>query len=413
MNQYDQAKIFTEIDSCRICDSNDLHEVLNLGEQPPANTLRRELKDILPVAPLKLVHCANCLTVQLTTTVEPDYLFSHYVWVTATSATARSYSEIFCSEVLKRTKKSLPFVVEIASNDGTFLKKFQERECSVLGIDPAQNIAQKAAENGIPTVADFFNVNIARKLLKDHGHPGVVIARNVIPHVKEIHSIVEGLSELVDASGVVAIEFHYTKKIIDELHYDSIYHEHLFYFSIKSIEGLFNKYGFYSFDVFSSPISGGSLVLFFSKNKIKKTEDLEQMINSEDALCLNTLPKWKDFGEKSVAHSKNLKEIVDKYASKGALVAYGASARSSTMMNFSRITKHQIDYVIDKNPLKQGLYTPGTDIPIVSYEDGIKDLSGKNMLLLAWNFEKEVVQDLRSSGFKGDIIVPLPTIHIV
>jgi len=413
MNNQKSVKIFTEISSCRVCDSRDLNNVLDLDDQPPANSLREELEDVLISVPLKLVHCANCFTVQLTATVEPDYLFSHYVWVTATSATARSYSEIFCSEVLKRTKQSLPFVVEIASNDGTFLKKFQDRECTVLGIDPAQNIAKKAADNGIPTIADFFNVDIARKILKDHGHPSVVMARNVIPHVKEIHSIVEGLSELIDSSGIVAIELHYAKKIIEELHYDSIYHEHLFYFSIKSIEGLFEKYGLYSYDIFSSPISGGSLVIFFSKNKIKKTEDLERMTKSEDELRLNTLSKWQEFGEKSIVHSKNLKEIVDKYASKGALVAYGASARSSTMMNFSGITNYQINYVIDKNPLKQGLYTPGTDIPIVSYEDGIKDLSEKNILLLAWNFEKEVVHDLRSSGFKGDIIVPLPTIHIV
>ena len=413
MNNQNSVKIFTEISSCRVCDSRDLHNVLDLESQPPANSLREDLEDVLPTAPLKLVHCANCFTVQLTATVEPDYLFSHYVWVTATSSTARTYSEIFCSEVLKRSAQSLPFVVEIASNDGTFLKKFQDRGCTVLGIDPAQNIALKAAQNGIPTVANFFNIDISRKILKNHGRPNVVMARNVIPHVKEIHSIVEGISELVDSGGIVAIEFHYSKKIIEELHYDSIYHEHLFYFSIKSLEGLFEKYGLYSFDVFSSPISGGSLVLFFSKNQIKKTEDLERMINSEDELHLNTLTKWQDFGEKSIAHSKNLKKIVDKYASKGALVAYGASARSSTMMNFSGITKNQINYVIDKNPLKQGLYTPGTDIPIVSYEDGIKDLGGKNILLLAWNFEEEVVQDLRSIGFKGDIIVPLPTIHIV
>lgn len=412
-NQQNNQRIFSEIDACRLCSSRDLHDVLDLGSQPPANSLRKDLNESVPNAPLKLVQCGHCSAVQLTATVDPAYLFSQYVWVTATSATARSYSEIYCAEVLNRTAVKSPFVVEVASNDGTFLKQFKEKGCSILGVDPAKNIATKASSAGIPTLAEFFDVTIAKKILVEHRRPSVVMARNVIPHVKEIHSIVEGLSALVDSDGMVVIEFHYAKTIAEELHYDSIYHEHLFYFSIKSLAALFAQYGLYPFDAFASPISGGSLVLFFSSKKIEPSAALNKLVEIEEQSGLNHLSTWQQFGVESEKHAHNLKKIVAEYAKNGPLVAYGASARSSTLMNFAGISNQEIDCIIDRNPIKHGLYTPGTNIPIMSYEEGLKRLDGKHLLLLAWNFEEEIVQDLRASGFKGDIIVPLPNeVHV-
>lgn len=412
-NQQNNQRIFTEIDACRLCFSKDLHDVLDLGSQPPANSLRKELNASVLNAPLKLVQCGDCSAVQLTATVDPAYLFSQYVWVTATSATARSYSEFYCAEVLKRTAVKSPFVVEVASNDGTFLKQFKDKGCSILGVDPAKNIATTATSAGIPTLAEFFDVNISRKILVEHKRPNIVMARNVIPHVKEIHSIVEGLSDLVNSDGIVVIEFHYAKTIAEELHYDSIYHEHLFYFSIKSLSTLFAQYGLYPFDSFTSPISGGSLVLFFSSEKIEPSIAFRDLVKTEEQSELNHLDTWQQFGAESKKHADNLKKIVVEYAKKSPLVAYGASARSSTLMNFAGISNQEIDSVIDRNPIKHLLYTPGTNIPIVSYEEGLKRLDGKHLLLLAWNFEEEIVQDLRKSGFKGDIIVPLPNkVHI-
>jgi hypothetical protein len=406
-------RIYSEIDACRLCSSKDLQDVLDLGNQPPANSLRTSLNESLPYAPLKLVRCGNCCAVQLTATVDPAYLFSQYVWVTATSATARSYSERYCAEVLSRAKVERPFVVEVASNDGTFLKQFKEKGCRVLGIDPAKNIAAKASSAGIPTLAEFFDAAMAGKILAEHQRPNVVMARNVIPHVKDIHSIVEGLSVLADSDGMVVIEFHYAKTIVEELHYDSIYHEHLFYFSIKSLAALFSRYGLHPFDAFASPISGGSLVIFFSGRRIAPSAALNRLLEIEEASGLNHLNTWRQFGAKSERHARELKRVVVEYAKNGPLVAYGASARSSTLMNFAGISNHEIACVIDRNPIKHGLYTPGTNIQIVPYEEGLRQSGGKHLLLLAWNFEEEIVKDLRGSGFGGDIIVPLPNeVHI-
>jgi len=405
--------IFTGIDACRLCLSKNLHPVLDLGSQPPANSLREDLSEAVSEAPLELVRCDDCSAIQLTATVDPAYLFSQYVWVTATSTTARSYSETYCAEVLKRSVVESPFVVEIASNDGTFLKQFKSEGCPVLGVDPAQNIAADASNAGIPTWAEFFDITIAKKVLAEKQQPNIVMARNVIPHVKEIHSIVEGLSALVDDTGMVVIEFHYAKAIAEELHYDSIYHEHLFYFSIKSLCALFAQYELFSFDILESPISGGSLVLFFSHKELDPSMALRDLIEIEELSGFNNLSTWQDFGVKSEKHAQSLKSIVADYAKNGKLVAYGASARSSTLMNFAGISAKEIDCVVDRNPIKHGLYTPRTNIPIVSYEEGLKKLDGKHLLLLAWNFEEEIVRDLRASGFKGDIIVPLPNeVHI-
>ena len=406
-------KIYSEIDVCRICSSKNLQDVLNLGDQPPANSLRKSLNELLPFAPLHLVQCEKCFTLQLTATIDPLYLFHQYVWVTATSSTARNYSEVYCAEVLKRSKVKVPFVLEVASNDGTFLKQFKEKGCQILGVDPAKNIALNASNVGIPTLPDFFDLTIAKKILNKHEHPNIVMARNVIPHVKEIHSIVEGMSYLIDDDGMVVIEFHYAKIIAEQLHYDSIYHEHLFYFSIKSLAVLFSHYGLYAFDVFSSPISGGSLVLFFSKQHKEPSIALSSLIETEKHSSLNALTTWQQFGTKSKQHAYNLKNIVEKYVKSGKLIAYGASARSSTLMNFAGISNSEIECIIDRNSIKHDLFTPGTNIPIVSYEEGIQKFNGKHLLLLAWNFEDEVVRDLRASGFKGDIIVPLPNkVHI-
>ncbi len=403
-----KEKIYYEIKECRICDSDKLQEVLDLGEQPPANSLRANVNEDLPMAPLKLVQCENCSTVQLTATVDPKYLFSKYVWVTATSKTAREYSEYYASEVLKRLSVGNPFVVEVASNDGTFLSKFKSRGCGVLGVDPAKNIAEKATQDGIPTLAEFFNEEVSKKILAEYQRPNVVMARNVIPHVEEIHSIAKGMSELVEAEGLVVVEFHYADIIAKELHYDSIYHEHLFYFSLKSINHLFEKYGLYSFDAFSSPISGGSIALIFSKERKNHQPYLKDLLIKEEKSGLNHIDTWKKFGVEATQHAVELKSIVSNYAKENRLIAYGASARSSTMLNFAQISNNEIEYVIDKNPIKQNLYTPGTNIKIISYEEGLRQLKGKHLLLLAWNFEQEVIADLRADGFTGDIIVPLP-----
>jgi hypothetical protein len=407
-------QIFEEIKNCRICDSNEIVRFMDLTDQPPANSLRSELSENLQNVPLQLVHCSKCSTVQLSATVDPKYLFSHYVWVTGTSKTAHEYSKFFSTNVIERSKVQKPFVVEIASNDGTFLKDFATKGCQILGVDPAKNIAEMATQAGVPTMAEFFNLNTAQIIKEKHGNADIVFARNVIPHVKEVHSIIEGIADLLKEDGLGVIEFHYSQIILDELHYDSVYHEHLFFYSLQSMIYLLNQYGLKPFDLNRSPISGGSLVIYFSKNQRGQTLELTDALKQEQDNKTNELQTWQDFAAACEKHAKELKSIVVEHKTKGPVIGYGASARSSTMLNYAGLNSEVIDCIIDKNPLKHGRYTPGTDIPIISFEEG-KKLFNKcgSILLLAWNFEKEIIEELRTNGYTGSIIVPLPNVILV
>ncbi|TRZ49925.1 class I SAM-dependent methyltransferase [bacterium] len=402
-------EIFNIINKRRICSSPNLVKFMDLSDQPPANSLRSHLMEKLPNIPLQLLYCRNCTTVQLSATVNPTYLFTNYVWVTGTSKTVHEYSKYFSANVLKRSRNRQPFVVEIASNDGTFLRDFAIQGCRVLGVDPARNISEIAVKEGIPTMTEFFNLETAKLIKAQKGIADIVFARNVIPHVKEVHSIISGIYELLDENGLGVIEFHYSQIILNELHYDSVYHEHLFFYSLQSLIYLLSKYGFKTFDLTRSPISGGSLVIYFSKKEKEQSTVLIAALEEEKKKKTNELDTWKNFAENSSIHAKKLKAIVLEYKAKGSVIGYGASARSSTMLNFAGLNSDLIDCIIDNNPLKHNHYTPGTNIPIISFGEG-KVLFDKCavILLLAWNFEKEIVKDLKANGYLGSVIVPLP-----
>ena len=403
------SEIYETIKCCRICGSDNIEEVLNLGEQPPANSLYRSDEKRPPDVPLRLMYCQKCSTVQLGEDVDPEYLFGEYLWVTGTSATAEQYSHEFAKKALSQVvdQNKSPYIVEIASNDGTFLKRFIEKGCKVLGIDPAKNIAELAVKNGIPTKADFFTLDLAERLVEKEGKADIVFARNVIPHVKEIHSVIGGINTLINEGGVGIIEVHNAGLILEELHYDYIYHEHLFYYTLKTISGLIERYGLHVFDVMLSPISGGSWVIYFSKNKKEKTKELIKHEKKELENNINSYHRWVEFSDQVTVHSEKLKKMVMQSDKK--IPAYGASARSSTLLNFCGITNKHISVVIDKNPMKNRLMTAGSNIPVVSFEDGLKEIkSSEKILLLAWNFQDEIVQELREAGFSGKFIIPLP-----
>ena len=400
--------IYQNIKKCRICNSKNLKKILDLKKQPSSNSLRRNIRDKEYKIPLVLLFCNDCSTVQLSSTANPKYLFDHYVWVTKTSKSAKDYSNLFCDRILKKTKKN-SFIVEIASNDGTFLKPFIIKKRKVLGVDPAKNIARMANKDGVKTLPEFFNINCAKKIIKSHDKADIVFARNVIPHVKDIHSIIEGMSALLSENGTAVIEFHYSKIIQDELHYDSIYHEHLFYFTITTITNLLKKYGLNAYDVDKSPISGGSLVLYFSKENIKPNKKLIAMLNLEKTKKVNSYLSWIKFAKQSTKHALKFKETLKKLKTKYDLIGYGASARSSTLLNFSGIDNSIISKIIDKNKLKRNKFTPGSGIKILDYENIIEKISNYNLVvILAWNFKNEIINDLKKNGYKGKFLVPLP-----
>ena len=401
--------ISEKITACRICGSPDIKNVLDLGVQPLANSLRKPEEPDVPAVPLIICRCSQCGTIQLTETVKPDVLFDHYVWVTGTSQGAQKYAETFAERLLARTEAKTPFVVEVASNDGTFLKRFQSRGCNVLGVDPAKNIAAIAERDGVPTWAEFFGLEIARKIVSEMGHADNAIARNVIPHVANANDVIAGIAHVLKPEGTGAIEFHRADTILEELHYDSIYHEHLYYHSLHSLGMLLARHGLIPFDVAESPISGGSLVVYFAKTKRPESDALKAIVALERKLGVAEEAPWLEFARKSKKHRDMLREMVEAKVKAGkTVIGYGASARSSTVLNYCGLGPRQVAALADRAPLKQGRLSPGTDVPILAPADAFA-LKPDVVLILGWNFGAEIMSQIVSElGWHGEVIMPLP-----
>ena len=392
-----------------MCGSTELTLFFDLGDQPFANALLKNLKDPDPTYPLTLMYCAVCSLVQLTHRAEQEDLFSTYVWVTGTSKKIFEFREQFCDRLIERSADAKGgYVLEVASNDGTLLAPFKARGLKVLGIDPAKNIAEMAEKTGIPTRALFWGKDTAQAIVVERGPAQILFARNVLPHVSNQRDFVEGLSLALAPGGTLAIEVHYAGVILEELHYDSIYHEHHCYFSLKSLERLLSDFGLFAFDVETSPVSGGSIILYVKKVKGAESKALVALRTREEKDAVNELSSWQAFAERSRAHRVAFRHLLDECKSKGESVCgWGSSARASTLLNFCGITAQDIATIADKNPLKQGLFTAGSHIPILSVEEMLKEVP-KTVVILAWNFKDEIIEELREKGFEGTVLLPFP-----
>ena len=250
-----------------------------------------------------------------------------------------------------------------------------------------------------------------------HGRDGeadAVFARNVIPHVADANDVVAGMALCLKPDGTGAIEFHRSDVILEELHYDSIYHEHLFYHSLQSMSSLLDRFGLFAFDVTESPISGGSLVVYFSKTGRKRTTVYEEMLSHETSIGVGREEPWIEFGDRCRHHRSALRELVISRCDQGKrIIGYGASARSSTLLNFCGINSSHLDVIADRAPLKHNTYTPGTDILIVPPEQAFNEKPDA-VLLLGWNFQDEILSQMHDEyDWKGEVIVPLPNEPVV
>ena len=400
--------MYTNIQKCRVNGSNNLITILELGKQPLANALKKVPDEIEDKFPLTLMYCPESSLVQLRETIDREVLFSNYTWVTGTSPTTRDYAALFFQRAVEAAKPdSNDLIIEIASNDGTFLMPFlQQGYNNVLGIDPAKNIVEVANQRGVRTLDRFWGKEISEEIVSKFGNAKIVIARNVIPHVSELHDVIAGIEHALEDNGIGIIEFHYAGQILQELHYDSIYHEHLCYFSIKSITCLLDLYGLVPFHIDTSPISGGSYVIYFSKKKFQESNNYLNLLEKENLIGVNDIQTWKAFAKLCYEHREKSIDIAKSFLPKTVL-GFGASARSSTYLNFCGFDSTNIKAIIDNNSLKQGMYSPGSSIPIVSLERGIQMNPGL-IFILAWNFRDEIVKECRANGYKGEFLVAFP-----
>lgn len=403
--------MFKTIKSCRVCDNKNIILLLNLGKQPLANGLlnKNQIKNESKF-PLELVICGNCRLIQLKHTVKPSLLFRSYFWVTGTSEKVYNYRDFFFKKVNKILNNKNNFICEIASNDGFFLEIFKKKNV-VLGVDPAKNLIKISKQKGIPSLNAYFNLKTAKNIVKKNKNADLVICRNVIPHIENIKQVMRGLSYLLHEDGTGVIEFHDAANILKNLHYDYIYHEHIFYFTLNSMVRTLEKFGLYVFDYFLSPISGGSYVVLFKKRKIKKSLNLIKRLKSEKKSYLEDINQWKKLNQLCENHKENLISKIFEFIKKEKKIfGYGASARSSTLINYIGLDFKIINKIFDKNTFKIRKYTPGSHINICLPK--VHLIKRADLLILfAWNFKDEIFRYLKKINYKGEVLLPLPKIY--
>jgi SAM-dependent methyltransferase len=397
---------------CRGCGSGALTPVLSLGDMPLANAFLSadELVEPEPRFPLDAVFCQRCALFQITETVPPDTLFREYVYLSSCSETFVAHARTLC-ERLCRTRSLGPdsLVVEIASNDGYLLANYVERGIPVLGVEPARNIAALAEKRGVRTLSEFFGPDLARDLARRVGRADVIHANNVLAHVPDLNGVVAGFGHLLKDDGVVVVEVPSLRDMIDRVEFDTIYHEHLCYFSLTSVDRLAARHALVIVDVEHVPVHGGTLRISLQRADRPRTVSpgVLEMLEDERRLGVDLPAYYETFAANVRAYRDNLVAVLTGLRAEGqAIAGYGASAKSTTLLQYCGIGAETLSFIVDRNALKQGRFTPGTHIPIYAPERLLADMP-RYTLLLVWNFADEVLRqqaEYRRRG--GRFVIP-------
>ena len=403
-------------DDCRLCGSNKVVCFLNLSNMPRAGAYlkKEDLKKPEISYPLDIYFCENCYSVQLLDIIPRETLFDDYRYLSSVASNSvLEHFEMYASEIDNLLTKKSDLVLEIACNDGILLKPIKEKGINCLGVDPASNIVSVAKEKGLNVINDFFGEKIAEKILNEYGSAEIIVANAVFAHVDDMDDITSGISKILSNSGTFIFEVHHLVDIIEDMQYDSFYHEHFSYHSILTLSKFLKKYNMEICNVKKFSIRGGMIRVYAKKiNNNKIDSSVIEFINQEQKLGLDKLKTFQRFAKEVNEHKLEILNLLKKLKSEGKkIVAYGMSGRGNTLLNYWKVGTEIIDYGIDASPERYDRYVPGMHIPIKSPENSL--LGVDYALLLAWIFKKDIIKkenDFIKKG--GKFIIPMPKPHL-
>ncbi len=413
------TELYHRRETCRLCSGRDLQRVMSLTPTPPANAfVSAEHRDTpQPVFPLDLFFCHECTHVQLLDVVNPDYLFAHYVYVSGTSAGFVEHFRRYAEAMMRDYLPAPPaLVVDIGSNDGTFLRNFVRRGYRVLGVDPARQIARSATKAGIPTREEFFAPDVAGRIREQFGPASLVSANNVFAHADDLHAILRGVTELLSPDGIFVFEVSYLADVIEHTLFDTIYHEHLAYHAVWPLVSFFHGHGLELIRVERIDTHGGSIRCVAQRPGGPRSPDgsVDAAIEDERRLVLDRPDTIIEFSRRVDALRRTFLALMeDLKARRYSFAGFGAPAKATTLMYHFGIGADTVEFIVDDNPLKQDLFTPGLHIPVLP-ASALYRRRPDEVIVLAWNFASSILEahkGFHESG--GHFIIPLPVLRRV
>jgi 2-polyprenyl-3-methyl-5-hydroxy-6-metoxy-1,4-benzoquinol methylase len=405
---------------CRFCGSPLRHVFADLGTSPLSNSYLKpaDLARMEPFYPLVVFVCAQCFLVQLEEFESPDHIFSDYSYFSSFSESWVEHARVYTDMIVERLGLDRNHrVVELASNDGYLLQHFVSKGISVLGIEPAANIAEAAVKKQIPTVVEFFGESVAHRLVAEGVRADLIVGNNVLAHVPRLNDFVKGMKILLKPQGVITLEFPHLMRLIEETQFDTIYHEHFSYFSLHTVRQIMAAHGLTVFDVEELTTHGGSLRIYVGHQEDASKlsgKRVEVLAAREKAAAVTDLQTYVSFGEK-VKHTKRkfLEFLITAKSEGRSVVGYGAPAKGNTLLNYCGVRSDFIDYTVDRSPHKQGHFLPGTHIPI-HHPDRIRETRPDYVLILPWNLTNEITEQMSYiRDWNGHFVVPIPEVKVL
>ena len=404
---------------CRFSGKLLEHTFADLGITPLANSYltSEQMQAAEKFYPLHAYVCSDCLLVQLEEFESPDHIFSDYAYFSSFSDSWLRHAQAYAESMIKRFEFNHRHqVIEIASNDGYLLQYFKQRDVPVLGIEPAANVARAAEEKGIPTLVKFFGAAAAQDLVGEGVQADLLIGNNVLAHVPQLKDFIAGMKIILKPGGIFTMEFPHLLQLMKQNQFDTIYHEHFSYFSFLTVEAIFSEQGLTLFDVEELPTHGGSLRIYgrhLEAGAPAVSRRVFELKKKESEAGLDRLETYLNFGEEVKETKRKLLSFLIHARDRGeTIVAYGAPAKGNTLLNYCGVGTDFIEYTVDRSPHKQGMFLPGTRIPIL-HPNKIAESKPDYLLILPWNLKEEIMEQMSCiREWGGKFVVPIPEVQV-